>query len=83
MAVLPAGLSILVRRPLPAAQHASAAAAGGANWRALPTSSSGSSSWAVHSLQPVRCYSQCDCPMLGGPTPDTVVVEYDEEEVDR
>jgi hypothetical protein len=33
--------------------------------------------------QPVRGYSQCDCPMLGGPTPDTVVVEYDEEEVDR
>uniref|UniRef100_A0A383WGF9 Uncharacterized protein n=1 Tax=Tetradesmus obliquus TaxID=3088 RepID=A0A383WGF9_TETOB len=80
-----AGLSIMVQRLLPSAQHASASAAhaGAANWRALPTSSSGSSSWAAHSLQPVRRYSQCDCPMLGGPTPDTVVVEYDEEEVDR
>ncbi|WIA38941.1 hypothetical protein OEZ86_005094 [Tetradesmus obliquus] len=77
-----AGLSFLVQRLLPAAQQASASAAhaGAANWRALPTSSS---SWAEHSLQPVRRYSQCDCPMLGGPTPDSVVVEYDEEEVDR
>lgn len=27
--------------------------------------------------------SQCDCPTLGGPQPDVVMVEYDEEEVDR
>lgn len=71
---------------LPAAQHAAtsaAAQAGVLNWHSLSASSSTSSSWAAHSLQPVRGYSQCDCPMLGGPTPDTVVVEYDEEEVDR
>lgn len=35
------------------------------------------------SLHMVRQYSQCDCPTLGGPTPDTVLVEYDDEEVDR
>lgn len=35
------------------------------------------------SLQAVRCYSQCDCPTLGGPQPDVVIVEYDEDEVDR
>lgn len=27
--------------------------------------------------------SQCDCPTLGGPTPDIVTVEYDEDDVDR
>jgi hypothetical protein len=89
MADLHAGLSILVQRLLPSAQHAaaSAAQAGAANWHTRPTSSSssssGSSSWAAHSLQRVRGYSQCDCSMRGGPTPDTVVVEYDDEEVDR
>eukprot|EP00775_Hariotina_reticulata_P009387 gene9387-9551_t len=41
--------------------------------------------WPVGSLslQAVRSYSQCDCPTLGGPQPDVVIVEYDEEEVDR
>lgn len=33
--------------------------------------------------QSLRAYSQCDCPTLGGPEPDLVVVEYDEDEVDR
>lgn len=53
-----------------------------------PNSSSSSSSgcaggvWRGISSSAAQS-SQCDCPTLGGPTPDIVNVEYDEEEVDR
>lgn len=47
----------------------SSSGCGGGVWRGISSSAAQS--------------SQCDCPTLGGPTPDIVNVEYDEEEVDR
>jgi len=48
------------------------------------TISSSSSSSSVRGFgSSAAASSQCDCPTLGGPTPDIVTVEYDEDEVDR
>lgn len=49
---------------------------------ALHPSSSSGGLWRGISSSAAQS-SQCDCPTLGGPTPDIVNVEYDEEEVDR
>ncbi|KAF8064676.1 hypothetical protein HT031_003478 [Scenedesmus sp. PABB004] len=71
-----AGLSSVAA--LAAQQHAAAAwqlLGGGRPWAPAPGSGG---AWQL-----ARHYSQCDCPTLGGPQPDVVVVEYDDEEVDR